>query len=163
MSNVYKLPDKIVEKITEYVSEHIDRNLSSLEERTKKLIDDSFETIIAKSLGFDNHWSKWEIDHCNNRRSLFTDHISSIAKEHAVFMANMFLVNDKGIFIDDKLFRELRDAAKDDFKKCVKAELQRLIFDHAHKTAIQIIDAMSQSVVDEAMTEFMTEFVEKNK
>lgn len=54
----------ILKAIKEWESENTPE---VLEERVKKTLNENSKEIVAKLLGFNNHWGKWEIDNCNGR------------------------------------------------------------------------------------------------
>jgi hypothetical protein len=36
-------------------------------EAVSRMLDERLQEIVAKLLGFDNNWDRWEVDHCNGR------------------------------------------------------------------------------------------------
>lgn len=54
---------------------------AKIKRQVKKLLDKGRDEIIVKMAGFDNHWGKWEVDHCNARQSQVNDYIKKIAQE----------------------------------------------------------------------------------
>jgi len=65
----------------EWLKEHSDK------EKVKHVVFDRLDTdlvsIVAKLLGFDDHWGRWEVDHCNGRggQSAAGDFIKQMAGE----------------------------------------------------------------------------------
>lgn len=76
------------------------------------------DEIISKQLGFDNHWGRWEVDHCNGRMSEVQRHIQAHAKE---IVKAWFDENFRSPESLPKITRELRKAANEEYD----AEFQR--------------------------------------
>jgi hypothetical protein len=58
-------------------------NEDKIEFKIKQQLDSAVVDIVAKLLGFNNQWGRWEIDHCNGRNgnSAAGDFIQRNAKE----------------------------------------------------------------------------------
>jgi hypothetical protein len=63
------LQKQIQKWIAEASTEWFDRYKTKEQVFTKvhEILDKDKLEIIAKILGFDNHWGEWEVDHCNGR------------------------------------------------------------------------------------------------
>lgn len=59
--------DKLVKEADEIIVKILDTRRASLQSDIENAIDKGLQVIIAKYLGFDNRWGKWELDHCNGR------------------------------------------------------------------------------------------------
>lgn len=60
--------NKVILPILKAIKEWESENTPEvIEERVKKALNQNSKDIVAKLLGFDNRWGKWEIDNCNGR------------------------------------------------------------------------------------------------
>lgn len=116
----------------------IEGKLQAIEKKIEEIIDKRIESIVAGTLGFSNSYGgRWEVD---SRNSSFTyQHISAKAKERAKFMVDMFLGTDAGIFIDDKIFRELKKSTKERFEIEVRHQIRTLIAEEANTRAKEMV------------------------
>lgn len=148
MSEVDK--QKLTTIIEEQIDKQIAKELSTLGAKVENFINARFLEAIAKALGFNNRWDgRWEVDHCNGRNSFFTDHISREAKEHATRMANMFLVSDMGLFLEDEEIEAMKQACKKDFREYVKRDLDREMRTRVDHVVKRVLD----SIIDESLIE----------
>ena len=44
-----------------------DHSPKQIEAKVTRTLDNKSQEIILKLLGFNNHWDRWELDHCNGR------------------------------------------------------------------------------------------------
>lgn len=79
--------EKPVDKVLPLVAQAVNKwQLENTEEKIQKevykLLDQSRNEIMFKLMGFDNHWGKWELDHCNGRagESLVSNYLKETQK-----------------------------------------------------------------------------------
>lgn len=57
----------IKERADQAALQWIKENEENIEYKIIKMLDERCEKIVAKLMGFENPWGKWEVDHCNGR------------------------------------------------------------------------------------------------
>lgn len=58
---------KLVKEADEIIVRVLETRRESLKSDLESAIDEGLQVMLAKYLGFDNRWGKWELDHCNGR------------------------------------------------------------------------------------------------
>jgi hypothetical protein len=59
--------DKLVKEADEIIVKVLEARRASLKSDLENAIDKGLQVILAKYLGFDNRYGRWELDHCNGR------------------------------------------------------------------------------------------------
>jgi|WetSurSiteA1Bulk_404760.scaffolds.fasta_scaffold11078_8 hypothetical protein len=121
----------------------IERQIN-LKEHVYKVLDAQLQTIILKVLGLNDHWGKWEVDHCNGRsgNSTIGDYIKETAKDHVASWVKKAI---------GKLPSIPTDAVKSirkDFVENVLRELYNIARDGAMTEATRIYDEKIRTFVE---------------
>lgn len=101
--------------------------------------------VIAKLLGFDNRWGKWEVDHCNGRMSPITDFINKTCREDVHAWVK------EGI----KEFKDSPEFAK--FRDQLKAKVVQNIKDRINDQLWSVANEAAKTASTELYTELMKE------
>ena len=118
-----------------------------LTQRVHKLLDDNAETIVLKLLGFDNHWNKWELDHCNGRKgeSAAGDFLRQVQQD----AIQDWLKNVNLPKLNKTLSSAMKKTLEADYKNYLRQYLYEYAREEADKTAKELIQTLfTQSKVD---------------
>lgn len=101
-------PKDYVENIKSRVQNAVNSIDTNIESMTADVIRKNIELIVMNALGFRQSWSnpKWEID--NSRNSSITSKLSLIAQNRANVMVDLFIEEDRHLFISKKLNDQLK-------------------------------------------------------
>lgn len=132
------------------IEKQLKEKLANIDDTISKFIDDNVAQMVMASLGYRNTWGKWEVDTSNGRTTPAASHISAKAREHATRMFDLFITSDLGIFIDDEMFREIREFTREEFITRVKSEISYKMRDRAlleaEKLAQRLVNELSAEV-----------------
>ena len=120
-----------------------------MEAVTKEVIQDlnaSKREVTLKLLGMDNRWGKWEVDHCNGRKSPIGD----IVNAECSAMVTQW-VNDT---IKEVLTDEMRLKTKVAIKKAFIAEItdrqsyhsRKMVSDRVEDIVTRMVDAIKYEI-----------------
>ena len=59
--------EKLIAKADNIIADKLAKFSANLEEKIEDMLDRRLQELVAKYLGFDNKWGRWELDHCNGR------------------------------------------------------------------------------------------------
>jgi hypothetical protein len=123
--------DKIIVESEDAAKKWVIKTNLNLEERVHKVLEKDFQYTILKVIGLDDHWGKWEVDHCNGRagQSSVGDYIKDTAQHHIKSYIN------KHIKKLPPLPKQAIDSIKRDYIEQVIRELRDLSREEAMKTA----------------------------
>jgi cobalamin biosynthesis Mg chelatase CobN len=106
--------------------------------------------IMAKMMGFNNHWGRWEVDHCNGRRSVISDVIEDKTRAVVTDWINENLTADLTKKILDKQRAELVKDFTEGVHRGARSQLYRLT------------EELGQNIADEIAAELNKELRGKN-
>lgn len=108
-----------------------------IKEEVRKMIEAGGLAAAYKSLGFDNRWGRWEVDHTNGQRNAAYDRITAEAKAHAVKFFDEIV---KQLPPPDK---NILDAAKKKYKEVFEYEIGNMIRERARIDAQKMVAAIA--------------------
>lgn len=112
------------------------------------------DEIIAKMIGMDNRWGKWEIDHCNGRGSHITNYIDECAKVNV----NQWL---KESITEESLNKLLKATSLasvigkgyvDSYQNKLKYEVQKVLDTHIQAEAAKIAQRIIHELREQCST-----------
>lgn len=116
--------DKLRKQVEAAQAKWAKDNLSNVAESVNRILNDALTEVIAKTLGLDNHWGDWEIDHCNGRNGIFTTTI----REQAQSRVTELIADAIGTF-------ELNTQQKQAVRKEYREAMMRALADTARHQA----------------------------
>lgn len=117
-ATVKEIADKLKDAFAAVATERADRtDASAVVGEIIQDLEAQKREVTMKLLGLNNQWGKWEVDHCNGRKSHITGYIASEGRELVKAWVNEAV---KEVFTAD---------AKDKFMKSCKAAITRELKD----------------------------------
>lgn len=137
--------DEVFSLIAKATKEWQDKNKG--DEITKavfKRLDSSRDEVIAKLLGFDFRWNKWELDHCNGRSgNSFIGKLFSEGIEKQV--RDWVNKNTNDLNFSSELTKAMINDARREYKDALRQALRDEVHCQASAAAKKIIDELSGS------------------
>ncbi len=114
-----------------------------IKKRTKDLLEKNSQEITLKLLGFDTHWGRWEIDHCNGRsgNSAAGDFLRKTQAE----AINEWLSSLSLTELSTTQLAEIKKSALDEYSRCIHKYVFEGVREKAKTVAQELIDAITQS------------------
>ena len=123
-----------------------------IREKVFTKLDAKREEVVAKMMGFDNKWGRWELDHCNGRAG--QSFIGNLMTEYTeTNLRSWFNESVKEIDLSKELTKILINEARKQYKEYFKYALQNAVRDQAIKDANRIIEEIGTSQVLNVMNE----------
>lgn len=99
------------------------------------------EEIVLKLLGFDNHWGRWEVDHCNGRggESAMGDYLRSTQKA----AIEQWLRNVELPAIPAQATKKMKSDYLYEYKEQMAKHLQQAAHKRAEEDAQKIVDQLT--------------------
>ncbi len=122
----------------------------AIEMRITQLLDDKRDDILLKILGFDNHWGRWEVDHCNGRDG--NSFIGSSIKEMCQKAADKWVEDNFKTLptIPKSLVKELRKEYLERVKRISRDKVYSIIereeSDEIEKLVFEVVDNVSDNI-----------------
>lgn len=150
-------PEKYVHTVRAAVSEFFGAmgTAADVKKLVKKQLDTKRREIFAQVLGFDDRWGRWEVDHCNGRRSAVSDGLASVVQEAGEEWVKDCIkryTKKSGIL---GMTKAQEDALLLDYQSRIKSNisshLYRLAEQHAEKLAKQMAEEATVALSDEIL------------
>jgi hypothetical protein len=139
-------PKNLIEyAVRQAYNEWSDENLEGLVDRVKTELDDHLNDIVAKVLGMNNRWGKWEVDNCNGRsgQSHIGQEINTKATEVVADIVNEVLAGWKPS-------SEMKRAILDSFEMEIERTSTRRARDQAQRAIEEVVDESLSAVLRDA-------------
>jgi hypothetical protein len=115
----------------------------AIERRVAGLLNSQRDDIIAKMAGFDNHWRKWEVDHCNGRMSPVSRFIEETARD----AVHKWIEENIGSL--PKMNEEMVKSLQADYKRTYLSIIKRRLENAAMNNADRDFNAVLDQCVEE--------------
>lgn len=142
-------PKDYVENIKSRVQNAVNSIDTNIESMTADVIRKNIELIVMNALGFRQSWSssKWEID--NSRNSSISSRLSLIAQNRATAMVDLFIEEDRHLFISKKL----NDKLKKDMNTYLDNRIQFKVQEILRSRIDEIATERANHIIDMAFDE----------
>lgn len=106
--------------------------------------------VTLKLLGLDNRWGKWEVDHCNGRKSPITDYLADAAAEQIKAWVNEAVA--------EVLTEERKKKIQNTAKRAIQVEVEAMIEKHGtgyylQERAEHVVKALMDKAANEVRVE----------
>lgn len=106
--------------------------------------------VALRLLGMEDKWGRWEIDHCNQRKSTITEMLDA----EVVGLVRQW-VNDA---VEEVITEELKTSTKNKVKTAIRGAIKQLVDDHTgHYKTYDIAKGVVAGLVSEASSEIKAE------
>ena len=111
--------------------------------KVESLLEDKADEIVAKLLGFNDRWGKWEVDHCNGRggESAAGDYLRRVHQQAIEEWFNTLLIPK----MPKTLSVKLRESLQRDFDRVMQQRMHELVRDYADKEAERLFEELKVS------------------
>lgn len=117
-----------------------------LARKVEAKIDNAWEKMAFKMLGFDNRWGReWEIDHCNGRHS----EMSSMLKAKAQKAVDEFLRRAGEALDKAPITPDIMAAMKKEYDEVFKYTLKKMVDARAQRNAEEFVNAKLAKFIDQ--------------
>jgi hypothetical protein len=99
-------------------------------------LDSRMDSIVAKLLGFDDHWGKWEVDHCNGRNG--ESAAGDWLRQQVGETIKSWLAEQAGNL--PKLPKTAITGLRKEYLRVLESELSKLMRDAAVRDARELVD-----------------------
>jgi hypothetical protein len=137
-----KLRDRFVEVAGSVAN---DVNMEAVTHEVIKDLNASKREVTLKMLGLDNRWGKWEVDHCNSRKSP----VQSLIDDTCMEMVTTW--------VNDTIKEVLTDEMKKKIKANIKAAFLSEIGDRHSYHARKMISEHAENIVTQMITDIKRE------
>lgn len=97
--------------------------------------------VVWRLLGLENHWGKWEVDHCNGRKSPIVDMMTEAVQAEVKEWLNEAI---------QEVIAANRDKLKTQFRKALEKEFtelsQRRLWDHVNRAVGNLMEQIQKEV-----------------
>lgn len=130
----------ILEAALEWKQEHTPEKLKA---KVKQLLDQNAQTITLKLLGFNDHWGKWELDHCNGRsgNSAAGDYLRQVQQEAIQEWMQSLVIPE----ITPDLKQKFKKEFQAEFNSQTRSALCQEARDQAEKHAKDLVASITTS------------------
>ena len=116
--NMKKLVQEAEIEINKWISLHREK----LKDDVSRRLDSRLEELISKYMGFNNHWGKWELDHCNGRQG--ESAAGDFIKKEVATTCQEWLKKQAGNLMDIKLTANAIASLRSYYIECLEREIR---------------------------------------
>lgn len=143
--------DKILDEIPSTIKKAIkawqkQNSAKSITEEVHAKLNKNKEEVLLKLMGFDNHWGRWEVDHCNGRNgnSPIGDKLKNIHNAAIEEWLHKISLPEP----PPELIESIQKKYLNELEYCLK----RTTVDIAKSTSSKLVDTITKDIIDKAQT-----------